>query len=71
MPPVDPPVLPPDDELELLLEELELDELLEEPDDVLPPKLEDPPVAPDEVLLELPPELDEEELELPEEPDEP
>ena len=74
VPPVELLLLPPDDELELL-EELELDELLEEPDEVLPPKLEDPPVAPDEVLLELPPELEEEELELlpeePELPDEP
>ena len=60
VPPFDPPVLPPEleeDELELLLEELELEELPEEPVDVLlPPKLEEPPVAPDELLVELPPE---------------
>ena len=44
----------------------------------MPPKLEDPPVAPDELLVELPPELEEDELELPDEllddpelPDEP
>ena len=55
MPPVDPPDVPPllapeevlelDDEL-LELEELEL---------VLPPKLDDPPVAPEDVELEEPP----------------
>lgn len=53
-------MLPPEEELELLLEELELEELL---DVLVPPKLEEPPVAPDELLVELL-----EEPELPEEP---